>query len=162
MTAGSSRGCLGLGASVDSGRLITGDEDSPTGPAARQALRMRGARCAAISFLRAWLPDRWSWLNDPGDRPDEADHLTRDCRGHDHLGLARCGQAAVALAQAHLRPPGDVADRLRQRFDPIEQLAADPGLHAVGPGAFDQDPAGMGVAGLGDAAAADAVAARAL
>ena len=45
MTAGSSRGCLALkGRASASGRLITGDEGSPTVPAARQALR--DARCA--------------------------------------------------------------------------------------------------------------------
>jgi hypothetical protein len=98
------------------------------------------------------LPDRWSWLDDPGDRPDEADHLPRDRGGHDDLGLARRGQATIAVAQAQLRPPGDVADRLRQTFDSIEELAADPRLHAVGPGALDQHAPCVGVAGLGDAA----------
>ena len=44
-------------ASAD-GRLITGDEGSPTGPAARQALRNK--RCALRSPLRVYLPDRWS------------------------------------------------------------------------------------------------------
>ena len=83
------------------GRLLTGDEDSPTGPAARQALRnARVSVCCDLLRLRAWLPDRWSWLDDPGDRPDEAHHLTRDRGGHDYLRLARRGQAAVALAQA--------------------------------------------------------------
>src|SRR5919106_5615554 len=112
--------------------------------------------------LPVQLPDRWSWLHHPGDRPDEAHHLTGDRRGHHYLRFAGRREAAVTVAEAQLRLPGDLADRLGQAFDPVEQLAADPGLHAVGPGALDQDPAGMGVAGLGDAAAADVRAARAL
>jgi hypothetical protein len=72
-----------------------------------------------------------------------------DRGGHDHLGLARRCQAPVALTQAQLCPPGDVADGWRQAFDPVEQLAADPGLHSVGPGALDQDPTGSGTAAIG-------------
>jgi hypothetical protein len=41
MTAGSSRGCLALGTSVGRCRLITGDEGSPPGPVAHQALRYK-------------------------------------------------------------------------------------------------------------------------
>jgi hypothetical protein len=161
MTAGSSRGFLALGTSVGHGSAHNRRRGFLTGPAARQPLR--GNRCevrCGLLRLRVQLPDRCAWLHHPGDRPDEADHLARDRRGHDHLGLAGRGQAAVAVAEAQLRLPGDLADRLGQAFDPVEQLAADPGLHAVGPGALDQNAAGMGVAGLGDAAAADVRAAR--
>src|SRR2546421_6909736 len=45
---------------------------------------------------------------------------------------------------------------------PQQQLAADPGREAVGPGRFDQQPAGGTIAGLGDPAASDAGAARML
>src|SRR5688572_22739903 len=51
------------------------------------------------------------------------------------LGFARRREATVAVAEAELGLPGDVADRLGQALEPVEQLAADPGLHAVGPGA---------------------------
>src|SRR5918999_6561765 len=44
-------------------RLITGDEDSPPGPAARQALRVKdGGGCVASCSLAGPSPDRRSWL----------------------------------------------------------------------------------------------------
>src|ERR687891_1852736 len=53
-----------------SGRLITGDEDSATDPAARQALRTRAVRLrCGLLRLRVRLSNRWLGLDDPGDRP---------------------------------------------------------------------------------------------
>jgi hypothetical protein len=49
-----------------------------------------------------------------------------------------------------LRLPGDVADGLRQRLDPVVQFAADARLHAIGPGAFDQGSSGQSVSSFGD------------
>src|ERR687892_1170775 len=164
MTAGSSRGCLALGASVGRGPAHNRRRGFPTGP--RRPPSAAGEGCEVLVWPPVrWpvpSPDRWSWLDHPGDRPDEAHHLTGDRGGHDYLGFAGRRQAAVTIAEAELSLPGDLADRLGQTLEPVEQLAADPGLHAVGPGALDQDAAGMGVAGLGDAAAADTRAARVL
>jgi hypothetical protein len=68
------------------------------------------------------------------------DDVTRECL------------AAVAGTQPDLGLPGDVADGLGQAFIAVVQFAADSGLHAIGPGAFDQRSSGQGIAGLGDAA----------
>ena len=46
------------------------------------------------------------------DRPDEADHLARDRRGHHDPGLAGGDQMPIAPAEPQLRLPGDVADGL--------------------------------------------------
>jgi hypothetical protein len=91
-------------------------------------------------------------LNLARDGPDEARHLACDRRGDDNLRLTASSKAPPAAAQPNLRLPGDVADILRQSFEAIVQLAANPSLHAVGPGSLDQGASGLGIAGLGSAA----------
>jgi hypothetical protein len=110
---------------------------------------MKLCACASVSFgWRSGYPIAGCGWTIRAIAQMKPTNLTRDRDGHDHLGLARRRQPAVPVAQAQLRPPGDVADCLRQTFDSIERLAADPSLHAIGPGALDQHPAGMGIAGL--------------
>ena len=140
-----------------SGRLITGDEGSPTGPAARQALRDK--RCAllrspslaspgypiagrgwtirAIAQMKPTISRAMAWsLTTLAVLPGAARRRYR-CR------------AEVALSRRYRER------LLAEPFDPVEQLMADPRLHSVSPGALDQHASGMGVAGLGDAAASD-------
>src|SRR5579863_4801484 len=83
------------------------------------------------------------------DRPEKADHLPRDCGRHDDFGLACRREPTVAGAEPDLGFPGDVADGLRKSLEPVVQLAADAGLHAIGPGPFDQDAPCKRIAGLG-------------
>jgi hypothetical protein len=69
------------------------------------------------------------------------------------IGIFPSGdEASIAFAQPHLRPPTDILDWLGELFQPEVEMATDLGRIAVGPGAFKQCPAGMGVARLGDAA----------
>jgi hypothetical protein len=125
----------------------------PTGPRRPPDVSLRGCKVLWVPFCCAGgeVPssDRRSWLDHPGDGLDEAHHLTGDRGDHHHLGLAGRRQAPVALAESELGLPGEVADRLGQALEPIEQFAADPRLHAVGPGTLDQDASGLGIAGLG-------------
>src|ERR1700757_5076495 len=88
------------------------------------------------------------------NRPKKADHLPRDCGRHNDLRLACRREPAIAGTQPDLRFPGDVADDLWKSLEPVVQLAADAGLHSIGPSSFDQDTPCKRVACLGDAAAA--------
>ena len=101
-------------------------------------------------------------MNRAGDRPDEAHHLACDGDIHDVNGFAAREQPAISGAEPDLRFPPDVANDFWQRFDPVDLVTANPRLHSVSPGAFDQRAPGMGVAGLGDAAAPDGLATRSL
>ena len=71
-------------------------------------------------------------------------------------------QTAIAVAQAKLRAPGDVAHLFGQMLDAIQELSADPCLHAIGPSTFDQNAAGESAAALVMPPPADALAARML
>ena len=64
----------------------------------------------------------------------------------------RAHQLSVAFAQAHLGLPTDVLDGLGTLLQAQLEMPTDFGGVAIGPGAFDQGTAGMGVARLGDAA----------
>ncbi len=58
-----------------------------------------------------------------GDRPHEGEHLARD-GGDDDVGVLAAGdQPAVALAQPHLRLPGDVLGDLRELLDALAGCA---------------------------------------
>ena len=85
-----------------------------------------------------------------GDGPHKAHQFT----GHGEHGLAgmcpACREAAKAFAQAYLRLPTDVLDRLRELFQSALQVAANFGGIPVGPGALHQDTTRMGIAGFGD------------
>ena len=72
--------------------------------------------------------------------------------GDDHLvGVFAAGQqASKAFAQAHLRLPTDVLNRLGELLSPELYVATDVGGIPVGPSAFDQGESGMGVPGCGD------------
>jgi hypothetical protein len=74
--------------------------------------------------------------------------------GDDHLiGLCPSGAPrSVACAPAYLGLPTDILDRLGHLLKASRQMPADFGWVAIGPGAFDQRPAGRAVARLGEAA----------
>ena len=77
MTVVASRGCLALGASLGLRRLTTGHEGSPN-LALPPTLDIERATCGSACRLE---------LDLARDRPDEADHLACDRRGHHNLGL---------------------------------------------------------------------------
>ena len=62
--------------------------------------------------------------------------------------FAFCHEASVTCTQLDLGLPTDVLDHLGVFFEPQLQMPAHLGGIALGPGAFDQSPSGMGVAGL--------------
>ena len=72
------------------------------------------------------------------NRPKKADHLPRDRGRHDDLGFAGRREPTIAGTEPDLRFPGDVADDLWKSLEPVVQLAADAGLHSIGPSPFDQ------------------------
>ena len=73
----------------------------------------------------------------------------------DLIGMFPSGaQLPIAFAQPHLGLPTDILDRLGQLLQAQLEMPADFGRVAIGPGAFDQGTAGMGIARLGDAALA--------
>ena len=95
-----------------------------------------------------------------GDGPHEGDELARD-GGDDDVGvLAACEEAAVALAEADLRLPGDGADVGGERLETLLDDRRDLGVVAVGPGGLGESATGAAVAGLGDAPLPAFVAAR--
>ena len=98
----------------------------------------------------------------PGDRPDEAGEFTGDGGGDLRFRLAACHQFPEAGRQTELRLPRDVADRLRQRFLPIQHLSADPRDTLVRPRRLGEQPARMRIARLRNAATADTGSARVL
>src|SRR5437879_8001546 len=172
MTVDASRSCLGLETCIGSAtrqivvsRVLLTAAAPPALPSSSVFGGSLAPPCDAITgFFRSARRRRHA----PGDGPDEAGQFTGD-RGRDDIGrFAAAGELAIARAQSQLRLPGDLADRLGLALLPEQQLAADPGRDAIGPGCLDQQPASGVVAGplfaargrLGDAAALDAGAAR--
>src|ERR1700732_5025441 len=80
-------------------------------------------------------------------------HRLTQPSGDDVGRLAGAGKPAIARAQPQLPLPGDISDQLGLVLLPEQQLAADPGREAVGPGRLDQQPTGGTISGLGEAAA---------
>ena len=64
--------------------------------------------------------------------------------------FASCHESSVAFTQPDLGFPTDVLDDFGLFFESQLQMSADLGGIAIGPGAFDQDASGMGVAGFGN------------
>jgi hypothetical protein len=127
-------------------------EDSPPRPAPNSGRRsVTDAKSGGGTGLRL-----------ARNRPKKADHLPRDRGRHDDLGFAGRREPTIAGTEPDLRFPGDVADDLWKSLEPVVQLAADAGLHSIGPSPFDQDTPCKRVACLGDAAAADCCPARML
>lgn len=83
--------------------------------------------------------------------PEIAGQFTRHAHHRDIGMFATCGEAAETTAQAQLRIPGTVDDRLGHPL--VSQLndATDLGREAIGPSRLDQHLACVAVAGLGDA-----------
>src|SRR6516225_1311314 len=149
MTADASWSCLGLATSVGSTiRQIVDARVLPTAavPPALPGISMSSGSLAppldAITRLSRSAHRR---RHEPGDG-----------RGDDIGRLAAAGEFAIARAQSELRLPGDLADQLGLALLPEQQVTADPGREAVGPGRLDQQPASRVIAGFGDAAASDA------
>ena len=63
--------------------------------------------------------------------------------------LAPGHQPPVALTESELRFPTDILNGLGQFFQPQLQVGAELGRVAVGPGPFDERPAGVRGAALG-------------
>lgn len=89
-----------------------------------------------------------------GNGPHEADRFSSEGH-HDLIGLfPACEESSIAFAQPDLRLPTDSLDRFGELFETELEMAADLGRIAGGPGAFNQCPAGLGIACLGNAALA--------
>src|SRR5437879_6507525 len=94
--------------------------------------------------------------------PHEAGELTRDGHTGAVLMHATGGKASVALAQAQLCPPRDLAQFSRQSFLARVHLATDACRVTIRPGRLDQDTSGVSVPGARDTALGAALAAGAL
>ena len=81
-------------------------------------------------------------LGDAGDRPNKANHFAGYRGGDDDFRLAGCGQSAISSTQPDLGFPRNVPNGRGQRFETVVKLAADPCIHAVCPGPFDQHAPG--------------------
>ena len=93
------------------------------------------------------------------DRPAEGGELAGDRDGHDRAALAAFAvELAPDVVQALLRLPGDRDHRLLLPVLAALQGAAEPGLAAVVPSRFDQQPASVPRPGLGDVPLAATVA----
>src|SRR5262245_43988080 len=102
-----------------------------------------------------------SWLNplyrlglrgygDPsGNGPQESSPLTGNGHGHDIGVFASCDEASVAFTESDLGLPADVLDDFGLCFESQLQMSADFSGRAIGPGAFDEDASGRGVARFG-------------
>src|SRR5262249_44392798 len=93
------------------------------------------------------------------DRPKERGHLSGNRRNDDGQLLAGCAEPAIPATQPNLRLPGDIADRLWQRFEASSQGLADASGMAVAPSRFDQHSTCSTVACQGQAGAAHCLAA---
>src|SRR5262249_39916814 len=95
-----------------------------------------------------------------GNGPHKRTQFPRD-GDHDVVGiLPASAQLSVAFAQSYLGLPTDILDRLGHLLQAELQMPAAFRGIALGPGAFDQGPAGRAVARLGDAALAAPLARR--
>jgi hypothetical protein len=85
-----------------------------------------------------------------GHGPYEASQFAGNGDRH-HIGMfASCDEASIAFTEPHLRFPTDVLDDFGLFFESQLHMSAHLSRITLGPSAFDQDAAGMGVAGLGD------------
>src|ERR1700756_5588014 len=155
MTGDASRSCLGLATSIGSAIRQIVDARVLLTAAAPPALPgssvSNGSPAPPLDAITRFLWSVRRRRHAPGDGPDEAGP-----RGsNDIRRFAAARKLAIARAQPQLRLPGILADRLGLLLLPQQQLAADPGRKAVGPGRLDQQPAGGTVARLGEAAAFD-------
>jgi hypothetical protein len=93
--------------------------------------------------------------------PDEAGEFSSNSGADLVLMQTACAQAAVALAEAQLRPPRNLAQRSGLGFVTDLQLAGNLCRESVCPSRLDQNATGMRVAGFGDRAQRARLAARA-
>jgi hypothetical protein len=85
-----------------------------------------------------------------GHGPHEARPLPRPGHGA-HVGvLPACDESSVALTAPDLGLPAEVMAAFGLVFESPLQLSGHLGGVALGPGACDQSPSGLGVAGVGD------------
>lgn len=72
--------------------------------------------------------------------------------GHDYpIGVcAACAQLSRAFTEPHLRLPTNILDGFGQLFQTPLQVTTDVRWIPVGPGAFDEGTARMGIASFGD------------
>jgi hypothetical protein len=116
--------------------------------------RGRASSACVLSWEARFRAHQDSVCMGSGDRLGHGPHEACQCpgHGHDHLvgGCAAGQQASTACAPPPVRLPPAVLARLGERFPPALPVAPDVGGIPVGPGAFDQDAAGLGVAGCGE------------
>ncbi len=91
------------------------------------------------------------------DAPHKTNKLSRNCGADDGRLFAACSERAISGCQAGLCFPRDLFYARRRGFDFVELLFSDPGLMAVGPGAFDKQMSHAAIAGLGDRATPNCV-----
>ena len=113
-------------------------------------LRLFAWGCRAVAPLQ----DTGGVLKYPGALFGNGPHKGHKFSGnsyHDLVGVFASGrELAVAFTQPDLRLPADVLDHLGLLFEPQLYMPTDYGGIAIGPGAFDQSPTGMGITGFGD------------
>src|SRR5215471_9694679 len=118
---------------------------------------------ATRSLRRALLPGHTTGRGHLAtDGPDEAGEFAGDRGDGDGLELAPADQRPVALVQAALRLPGNLANRLWGGLNLVLFVRPHPRGMLIAPGALHQHAARAPVAGLGDGAAPDGVAGRIL
>jgi len=101
---------------------------------------MKGLRVFEVTAARPVL----------GNRPDDSGEFAGN-GDHDLVAVqAASGEAAETSAQAQLRFPGDIQDRLGHRGLASGDDRGDRGAVLIGPGGLDQSAARRGVACLGD------------
>ena len=84
--------------------------------------------------------------------PDEAGEFSSNGGADLVLMQTACAQAPIALAEAQLRSPGDLAQDSRLGFIADLHIAGNLCREAIRPGRLDQDATGVRVAGFGNSA----------
>jgi hypothetical protein len=139
--------CLIRGTSVPCG-LLTPSRVTPNRGCASSDAQAKPSHNSGRTFNGLTL---WSQRDRLGNSPHKCTQFPRD--SDDHLvGIFPSGASlSVALAQAYLRLPTAILDRLGYLLQASLQMPTDFGRVAIGPSAFDQGTAGMAVARLGEA-----------
>src|SRR5260370_17167705 len=138
MTVDASWSCLGLGTCVGSAirqivdaRVLLTANAPPTLPGRSVS---DGSPAPPSDVIAHWLRSGYRHWHLPCDGPHKARQFTGD-RDRDHIGrFAGAGELAIARAQAKLRLPGDLADRLALAPLPPQQLPPPPSPKPVAPG----------------------------
>jgi hypothetical protein len=144
---GPSGACLTRGSSIRYQPLHAAAGDTTPG--------RRLFRCTLVNLLSSWwnplyLLGLCCYGDLSGNGPHESSQLTGNGHGHDIGVFASCHEASVTFTAPDLGFPTDVLDGFWLCFESQLQMSADFSGIALGPGAFDEDASGMGVARFGN------------